>query len=479
MSAHTPKTAALLALDAGLLSDPGAARITRHLASCATCRTELAAIRAYESLRREATEQRWREPNWDAMELRLRREARETAGTLRTQRAGTRHAMFGGLAAVAAVLVLVAGGALWPPDRVSYLLPSGAHLAGARDGALRDAVVTLLAGYATSDQRPLLLDAPVAEGAVLATAPQSQVHLRLAEETGFHLGPETRVTLSRSREHATALTLAQGRITSSVASLGARARFEVQAGAWTFAVRGTHFLVSRDAEGAVTLTVAEGTVEVRDAEGTIASVVGPDRWSSSDTNTGVHPSVLTKPVALAAGASSWPILRIPRLPQVRAVEIDGQTLPVAGLIAMRTAPGPHRGVAFPPGLPAVRFAFDALPEGTTLDPLAIGLTPPPAAAPNEGSLPASAVRAVVTRGMDGLQRCYRTALMRRPDLEGRMTLRLSVAPNGRVSRVALNSATPLAWLDTCIEAQARNWRFPAHGGDGPLALDVPLGFASR
>jgi hypothetical protein len=479
MSAHAPKTAALLAHDAGLLSDAGVQRITRHLAACAVCRTELAAIRAYETLRREASEQRWREPDWDAMELRLRREARETAKRVRKQRAGTRHALFGGLAAVAAVLTLVAGGALWPADSVSPLLQNGAYRAGARDGALREAVVTLLAGFATSDERPLVLDATVAEGAVLATAAQSQVHLRLADDTGFHLGPETRATLSRSREHATTLTLELGRVTSSVAPLGARARFEVQAGAWTFAVRGTHFLVSRDAGGLVTLTVAEGTVEVRDAEGVAATIVGPDRWSPSATALGVHPSVLTKPIALAAGALTWPVVRIPRLPQVRALEIDGQTLPVAGLITMRASPGPHRGVAFPPGLPAVRFAFDALPEGTTLDPLAIGLTPPTEAAPSEGSLPASAVRAVVTRGMDGLQRCYRTALMRRPDLEGRMTLRLSVAPNGRVSRVALSSATPLAWLDTCVEAQARNWRFPAHGGDGPLALDVPLGFASR
>jgi hypothetical protein len=479
MSAHAPKTAALLAYDAGILSDAGLARVTRHLAACAVCRDSLVAIRAYEALRREAVDQRWREPKWDAMELRLRHEARATVAAIRKRRAGARHALFGGLAAVAAVLTLVAGGALWPEDHLSSSLHSGGRHAEARDGALLEAVVMLIAGYATADERPLTLDARVAEGAVLATAPQSQIHLRLTEGTGFLLGPETRATLTRGRERATTLTLEQGRVTSEVAPLGERARFEVRAGDWTFAVRGTHFLASRDATGVVTLTVAEGTVEVRDAEGSVASVVGPDRWSSSATTVGVHPSVLTKPVALAAGASTWPVVRVPRLPELLALEIDGQTLPVAGLIAMRASPGPHRGVALPPGAPAVRFAFDALPEGTTLDPLAFGLAPPAETQPASGSMPASAVRAVVTRGMDGLQRCYRTALMRRPELEGHMSLRLAVAPSGRVARATLNSATPLAWLATCVESQARAWRFPAHGGDAPLALDVPLGFSSR
>jgi len=69
--------------------------------------------------------------------------------------------------------------------------------------------------------------------------------------------------------------------------------------------------------------------------------------------------------------------------------------------------------------------------------------------------------------------------MRRPDLEGHMTLRLSVAANGRVARATLTSGTPLAWLTSCVENQARTWRFPARGGDGPVALDVPLGFTSR
>ncbi len=477
MNRHSPKTAALLAYDADLLSPAGAARIARHLAGCEACRAELAAIRAYETLRREASAQRWREPDWAAMEARLRREAREVAGAVRRERAGARHALWGGFAAAAAVLALVTGGALWPAEAAPTERPDAAALAAAREGAPREARVMLVAGHATADERPLTLDATVREGALVATFPRSTVHLRLADGTGFLLGDETRVTLARSRERATQLTLEQGRVTSRVAPLDAGARYEVRAGDWVFTVRGTRFAVAHLAGGVVTLSVADGTVDVRDAEGTVTSVTGPGRWNSSPDTVAVHPSVLVAPVGLDAKARDWPALRVPRLEGLRGLEIDGLALPIAGTIAMRASPGTHRGVSFALSGAPTRFEFEVSPEGSSLDPTLAG-APEPDAAPSHGVLAPSAVRAVVARGMDGLQRCYRTALLRRPDLTGQMTLRAWVAPSGRVTRATLSATTPLPWLSTCVENQARRWSFPPPGGVESLALDVPLDFAS-
>ena len=44
---HRPKTAALIAYDAGALSRAGSARIERHLSTCQVCRAELAAARLW------------------------------------------------------------------------------------------------------------------------------------------------------------------------------------------------------------------------------------------------------------------------------------------------------------------------------------------------------------------------------------------------------------------------------------------------
>jgi len=96
------------------------------------------------------------------------------------------------------------------------------------------------------------------------------------------------------------------------------------------------------------------------------------------------------------------------------------------------------------------------------------------------SLDPAVVRDVVTRGMDGVQRCYQTALMRRPDLAGHMSLRITVDPTGHVSRATLaTSAAPYPWLSTCVENQAAAWSFPAPSGGASVSLSVPLDFATN
>ncbi|MFW6067713.1 MAG: zf-HC2 domain-containing protein, partial [Myxococcota bacterium] len=54
MTGHAPKTAALLALHEGRLSNAGRRRVERHLSECPRCLRELAAIRTYGEVVEEA-----------------------------------------------------------------------------------------------------------------------------------------------------------------------------------------------------------------------------------------------------------------------------------------------------------------------------------------------------------------------------------------------------------------------------------------
>lgn len=481
MKAHSAKTAALIAYDLGVLSDAGRARLERHLADCALCNAELTTIRAYEQLRIEATDQRWPEPNWNQMEFALRREAKAAATEVRRGRGGARNAFYGGFAAAAAVILAMVGGSMWPAAAPTHSA-NAARLAY-DEGASRQGTVTAIAGRATGDAHALALGDRVGEEARLATSAASTTHLRLGDGTGFVLAADTTVQLERSRERATVIRLESGRITSRVAHLDGGARYEILAAPYVVHVRGTHFSVSRqtvadDGTASVTVTVHEGVVDVTEDGALVARIEGPSRWSAPEVGAGLHPSALVDPIALAPEAASWPSVQIPAASGVASIEFDGLALPLAGAIAMRASIGTHSGVAFDlRGVPT-RFSIDVGPEGASLDPTLMLAPVVDDDEPRRGTLDPAIVRDVVTRGMDGVQRCYRTALMRRPDLAGHMSLRITVDPTGHVSRATLaTSDAPYPWLSTCVENQAAAWRFPAPSGGASVSLSVPLDFA--
>lgn len=481
MSPHATKTAALMAYDLGLLSSAGRGRVNRHLARCADCTRELAAIRAYELLSSEARDQRWPEPAWDRMELTLRREAKAVASATKRERAGARTALLGGLAAAAAVLIAVAGSTLWPNTAEHRPVPVVVAVAP-DDGAPRDGTITAIAGRATADARALTLGDVIAESAQLVTSPDSATHVRLADGTGFVLAADTTARLDRSRERATVIALEEGRVTSRVAHLDEGARYEVFADPYVIHVRGTHFTVSREVRAGgvatVTVSVREGVVEVSEGGAMVARVVAPSSWSAPEEAAAMAPDALVEPNALAPGAAEWPVVQIPRADNVSRIEFDGLPLPLAGAIAMRASTGTHQGLAFGLSGVPVRFTIEVGPEGASLDPTLM-YVPAANSGPRRGSLNPAVVRDVVTRGMDGVQRCYRTALMRRPDLAGRMALRITVDPSGHVAQATISTtATPYPWLSTCVENQASAWTFPAPTGGGPVSLSVPLDFAT-
>ncbi|NOY94067.1 MAG: zf-HC2 domain-containing protein, partial [Deltaproteobacteria bacterium] len=103
MSAHAPKIRALLAYEAGELSQAGRERLERHLAGCDICREQWVAMQTYGELSQAIRAAEIPSLDYGRMELALRREARaHTKGT-------GRGATWAVLALAAAVLLGVLG----------------------------------------------------------------------------------------------------------------------------------------------------------------------------------------------------------------------------------------------------------------------------------------------------------------------------------------------------------------------------------
>lgn len=94
----------------------------------------------------------------------------------------------------------------------------------------------------------------------------------------------------------------------------------------------------------------------------------------------------------------------------------------------------------------------------------------------EGSLDRSTVMSVVRRHTAGFRACYERALRARPDLSGRVSLRVELAPDGRVTAASVQGDTINdPDLSACLVARARAMRFAPTAG-GPITLTWPMVF---
>jgi hypothetical protein len=103
----------------------------------------------------------------------------------------------------------------------------------------------------------------------------------------------------------------------------------------------------------------------------------------------------------------------------------------------------------------------------------------PAASTRGADIDFQPVLSVVHAGTDSLQRCYERALKQRPDLDGRLTMRLTLSADGQVREAqprGQSAALPEA-LVACLRTVSGQWRFPATGS--ALTFDVPLRLSPR
>ena len=94
-----------------------------------------------------------------------------------------------------------------------------------------------------------------------------------------------------------------------------------------------------------------------------------------------------------------------------------------------------------------------------------------------GRLPPEVIQRVMRESFGKFRGCYEDALRNCPNLQGRVTLRFTIAPDGSVREArALDSDVPDAMLAACVVRQVRTVQFPAPEG-GAVTVVYPILFS--
>lgn len=93
-----------------------------------------------------------------------------------------------------------------------------------------------------------------------------------------------------------------------------------------------------------------------------------------------------------------------------------------------------------------------------------------------GVMPKAAIRNVVRGNIEQVRACYNAGLAQMPTLAGRVKVRFTIEPDGRVGDVALiENVADVPDVGQCIGNTARQWRFPPPFGrvivDYPFVLE--------
>jgi len=99
-----------------------------------------------------------------------------------------------------------------------------------------------------------------------------------------------------------------------------------------------------------------------------------------------------------------------------------------------------------------------------------------AAEEKEGSLPQDKIMKVVEKNKAGIKACYESAKLRKPDIEGSITLRWKVFPEGNVESCEVAESTmDDKDIGECIAGEIKNWTFPKPKG-GVVTVKFPFNF---
>lgn len=479
--AHSPKIAALLAYDAGVLKPEGRRRVEAHLAGCDACREALASMRVYDALVRDVRAEPVPEPDWSRMELALRREARD-ASRRASRRAGP--AVWIGIAAAAAAglgfFLLRPGGPTTVVEAPTFGVEGPVERAAPEPdrepvtGEVTAVVEDVQGGAGVLEA--LEVGAEVHEGMRLVTGAQAFAQVRFFDGTGAVLRPDTSVRVEELRVGRVVLELEHGTVANEVASLGEGDRYVVRAGEYEACVRGTRFAVTHTEVGTA-VTVDEGVVEVFGDGEILETIRAPGTWRSSGGVEPVPEGEVPAPLALSEASGGWPVLRLPAVDWVRGWEVAGVELP-PGTLAMRVPPGDVDVAARGDGGRSWRSRIRVGDEGHFVEADAIRPGAPPV---RTGYLAPELIAPVVRRGQRGLARCQeqvdretgRTVI-------GRFTLRVTIGRTGEVQHAQLLSSAepPPRDFRQCVLSEVRNWTFPAPTG-GIVTFEQPLNLGTR
>ena len=97
--------------------------------------------------------------------------------------------------------------------------------------------------------------------------------------------------------------------------------------------------------------------------------------------------------------------------------------------------------------------------------------------PRPGTIDVAATRAAARTQIGPVLQCYERARMDDPSLSGTVQARITIGPDGTVSRVDIASSTLGApSVESCIRQAITRWRLPRPSGGVAAALTYPLVF---
>ena len=156
-----------------------------------------------------------------------------------------------------------------------------------------------------------------------------------------------------------------------------------------------------------------------------------------------------------------------------------------GLVGCTTCDRDDMGRESQPGgtriaaLEPTRLSAVALPEFTERNVRRVRVVLP-APDVSRGGLTKSEVRKYVGRQKGTVIHCYKQAVQRDPDLEGKVVVAFVISPNGSVMQARIASST-LGDLPTesCIVRRIKRWRFPQPLRGQPVRVRYPFLFRTR
>jgi hypothetical protein len=520
---HAPKTAALEALAAGLLSDDGERRIRAHLAGCDVCREHFATIHVYresqEFILQSKPEVGGRPLDWSKMEQALAREARAqvAAGANASSANDGRYPwLVGGAIAVAAAVLLaigLSGRGAAPTEiarthEVTSPVPSRTtEPAPEAPRAVRaSGVISMLAGavqYAAAEgeagghdpleigqrvlggrfettetsQAQLVLEGPTAASeapvalAQVAVGPSSQLEIgdvALLEASAEGAARSVTAVLSRGRT-----TIDAFETSSRVIVLAGSYRIEIRAARCTIELDREPGASDDTTRVSVGPTHPElGEVVVVSPDGTRETLSSDETWASRVVSE-ARPALAALPLTPLEG-----VLFSVTLPDAIRFEIGDDTFAGGPSLAMRVTPGPLTIRAYDASGRAFRASVDVGPDGLALTPDRLE----PVRARVTGFLPPEDITPVVRQSQRALQRCYEQAMRLHPSIQGGLLrARVTLDSQGEVRMVRLEAESgqpmPDESLEVCVRREAALWHFPSPGG--PMSFDLPLRFTAR
>ena len=484
---HQPKISALIALDAGLLSEAGERRLRAHLSGCDVCQEGLAQIQTYERVRHdlesanldELLAMEGQSLDWDKMDFALRKEARQISkASQKSTGVSSSDIMLGGLvlAAAAALLFL-----MWPSGsnnkvaKVQTPQDDVAPIVVAEVAQLPPGILSAKNGTVWVDGKEAALGTEVAEGSVIRTELNTVAHVSISSETGFVVGSDSEMQMLRYREttpkrnvdkEGIVLSLRKGRVAQQVKT---GSLYAVRSADYTVHVRGTHFEVQHDGED-IGVTLDEGRVEVTKNGVTVTTLDAPSQWHSAGQKGQLRPQgSVPNPRRLTDPLDALKHWTLQVKDNIDRLEVDGTLSNIA----------PSKGLSFLSPKDSLSVtAWNASGDSHTKE----------VAWVSEGVVLERMFKRLPTVSSDDLQAivrphrasfslCFDRTLRRNPDFRSKgMKVRITVGRDGAVRRAKVSGNAPAA-LESCLSNVAKRLSFDKkHAG---LSLVLPLNLRAK